>query len=131
VEVTETSIMRDVYAAKVLLRELRAMGLRVAIDDFGAGYTSLGFLRDLAIDDLKIDRSFVQGVARGGFDGAVVRAVVTLARELGVRTIAEGVENLEQIEALRALKCDAVQGYVYALPMTAAECTPVLRRLIA
>jgi diguanylate cyclase (GGDEF)-like protein len=131
IEVTETSIMRDVYAAKVVLQELRSMGLRVAIDDFGAGYTSLAFLRDMPIDDLKIDRSFVHGVAAGGFDGAVVRAVVTLARELGVRTIAEGVESDEQIAALRALHCDAVQGFLYALPMTAADCTPVLQRLIA
>ena len=131
IEVTETSIMRDVYAAKFVLLELRAMGVRVAIDDFGAGYTSLAFLRDLPIDDLKIDRSFVDGVARGGFDGAVIRAVVMIARELGVRTIAEGVEDAEQIEALRNLCCDAVQGFFFASPMTAADCTPVLARLIA
>ncbi len=131
IEVTETSIMRDVYAAKFVLQELRALGLRVAIDDFGAGYTSLAFLRDMPIDDLKIDRSFVHGVARGGFDGAVVRAVVTLARELGVQTIAEGVEDAEQIAALRELRCDAVQGFFFATPMTAADCTPVLQRLIA
>jgi diguanylate cyclase (GGDEF)-like protein len=131
IEVTETSIMRDVYAAKFVLRELRALGLRVAIDDFGAGYTSLAFLRDMPIDDLKIDRSFVHGVAGGGFDNAVVRAIVMLARELGVHTIAEGVENPEQIAALRELRCDAVQGFFYAEPMTAAEYTPVLQRLIA
>jgi diguanylate cyclase (GGDEF)-like protein len=131
IEVTETSIMRDVYAAKVVLQALRTMGVRVAIDDFGAGYTSLAFLRDMPIDDLKIDRVFVHGVARGGFDGAVVRAVVTLARALGVRTIAEGVESEDQIDALRALRCDAVQGYLYSLPLTAADCTPLLRRLIA
>jgi EAL domain-containing protein (putative c-di-GMP-specific phosphodiesterase class I) len=110
---------------------LRALGLRVAIDDFGAGYTSLAFLRDMPIDDLKIDRSFVHGVAGGGFDNAVVRAIVMLARELGVHTIAEGVENPEQIAALRELRCDAVQGFFYAEPMTAAEYTPVLQRLIA
>ncbi len=131
IEVTETSIMRDVYAAKIILQELRALGVRVAIDDFGAGYTSLAFLRDMPIDDLKIDRSFVHGVARGGFDGAVVRSVVMLAHELGVRTIAEGVEDADQIVALRELQCDAVQGYLFASPMTAAECTPVLLRLIA
>jgi diguanylate cyclase (GGDEF)-like protein len=131
IEVTETSIMRDVYAATIVLRDLRSMGVRVAIDDFGAGYTSLGFLRDLPIDDLKIDRSFVRDVALGGFDGAVVRAVVMLARELGVRTIAEGVEDAAQMEALRALQCDAVQGFYFSPPLPADDCTPVLRDLIA
>jgi EAL domain-containing protein (putative c-di-GMP-specific phosphodiesterase class I) len=131
IEVTETSIMRDVYAATIVLRDLRSMGVRIAIDDFGAGYTSLAFLRDLPIDDLKIDRSFVRDVASGGFDGAVVRAVVMLAHELGVRTIAEGVEDAAQMEALRALRCDAVQGFLLASPMAADDCTPVFRRLIA
>jgi EAL domain-containing protein (putative c-di-GMP-specific phosphodiesterase class I) len=87
--------------------------------------------RRLPIDDLKIDRSFVRDVATGGFDGAVVRAVVVLARELGVRTIAGGVEDAAQLEALRDLQCDAVQGFSCAVPMPADDCTPVLRELIA
>jgi EAL domain-containing protein (putative c-di-GMP-specific phosphodiesterase class I) len=131
IEVTETSIMRDEYAAKAVLGELRALGARVAVDDFGAGYTSLAFLRDVAIDDLKIDRAFIRGIGREGFDRAVVRALVSLARELGVRTVAEGVERPEQVEVLRRLGCDAAQGYLLALPLPAAECTPALRRMIA
>jgi diguanylate cyclase (GGDEF)-like protein len=127
IEVTETSIMRDVYGASIVLKELRAMGVRIAIDDFGAGYTSLAFLRDLPVDDLKIDRSFMRDVANGGFDGAVVGAIVTIAHELGVRTIAEGVESEAQVDALRALRCDAAQGFYFASPMTAADCTPLLR----
>ena len=129
IEVTETSILRDVYGATLLLRELRSMGLRVAIDDFGAGFTSLAFLRDLPIDNLKIDRSFVRDVATGNF--AVVRAVVGLARSLGVRTIAEGVEDQDQMRMLRELRCDAVQGYLFSMPVPAAECASLFRQKIA
>jgi diguanylate cyclase (GGDEF)-like protein len=131
IEVTETSILRDVYGATLLLRELRGMGLRVAIDDFGAGYTSLAFLRDLPIDNLKIDRSFVRDVATGNFDGAVVRAVVGLARSLGVRTTAEGVEDHDQMNMLRELRCDAVQGYLFSMPVPADQCASLFRQKIA
>ena len=128
IEVTETSILRDVYGATLLLRELRGMGLRVAIDDFGAGFTSLAFLRDLPIDHLKIDRSFVRDVATGAFDGAVVSAVVTLARSLGLRTIAEGVEDHAQMNMLRELRCDAVQGYLFSRPMPADQCAALFKQ---
>ena len=131
VEVTETSILRDIYGATLLLRELRDMGLRVAIDDFGAGFTSLAFLRDLPVDNLKIDRSFVRDIATGNFDGAVVRAVVGLARNLGLRTIAEGVEDHAQMNVLRELRCDAVQGYLFSMPLPAAECARLFRQKIA
>jgi diguanylate cyclase (GGDEF)-like protein len=131
IEVTETSILRDVYGATLLLRELRGMGLSVAIDDFGAGFTSLAFLRDLPIDNLKIDRCFVRDVATGNFDGAVVRAVVGLARSLGVRTIAEGVEDLAQMDMLRELRCDAVQGYLFSHPLPADECATLFHQKIA
>jgi diguanylate cyclase (GGDEF)-like protein len=131
IEVTETSILRDVYGATLLLRELRSMGLSVAIDDFGAGFTSLAFLRDLPIDHLKIDRSFVRDVATGAFDGAVVSAVVTLARSLGLRTIAEGVEDHAQMDVLRELRCDAVQGYLFSRPMPAEQCAALFGQKIA
>ncbi len=131
IEVTETSILRDLYGTTLLLRELRGMGLRVAIDDFGAGFTSLAFLRDLPIDYLKIDRSFVRDVATGTFDGAVVRAVVSLARSLGLRTIAEGVEDHAQMDALRELRCDAVQGFLFSVPLPPDECEPLFRKKIA
>jgi EAL domain-containing protein (putative c-di-GMP-specific phosphodiesterase class I) len=126
VEVTESAIMRDVGVAAALLGELRALGVRVSIDDFGTGYTSLGFLKRFPVDVLKIDRSFVADVAGGAFDGAVVRAVTTLARGLGVRTVAEGVEEEEQFERLRALDCDVVQGFLFSRPLPVAACTPLL-----
>jgi diguanylate cyclase (GGDEF)-like protein len=126
IEITESSIMRDVPAAVRLLHALRALGVRVSIDDFGTGYTSLGFLKRFPVDVLKIDRTFIADLADGGFDGAVVRAVTTLARGLGVRTVAEGVELEEQFDRLRALDCDVVQGFLFSHPLPAAACTPLL-----
>jgi diguanylate cyclase (GGDEF)-like protein len=126
IEITESSIMRDVAAAIRLLRALRELGVMVSIDDFGTGYTSLAFLKRLPVDALKIDRTFVADVANGAFDGAVVRAVTTLARGLGVRTVAEGVEAQAQLDRLRALDCDVVQGFLLCRPLPAAACTTVL-----
>ncbi|MDB5094662.1 MAG: putative Two component signal transduction response regulator [Candidatus Eremiobacteraeota bacterium] len=126
IEITESSIMRDVPAAVRLLRALRELGVRVSIDDFGTGYTSLSFLKRFPVDQLKIDRTFVADVAGGAFDGAIVRAVTTLARGLGVRTVAEGVEEQEQLDRLRTLDCDVVQGFLLCHPLPAAACTPVL-----
>ncbi|MEA2784194.1 MAG: hypothetical protein QOF71_298 [Candidatus Eremiobacteraeota bacterium] len=126
IEITESSIMRDVGAAIRLLRALRELGVMVSIDDFGTGYTSLAFLKRLPVDALKIDRTFVADVANGAFDGAVVRAVTTLARGLGVRTVAEGVEAQAQLDRLRALDCDVVQGFLLCRPLPAAACTTVL-----
>ncbi|HYZ14899.1 MAG TPA: bifunctional diguanylate cyclase/phosphodiesterase [Candidatus Acidoferrum sp.] len=130
VEVTESAIMQDVSGAAGLLGELRGLGVRVAIDDFGTGYTSFGFLKRFPVDALKIDRSFVAGVARGAFDNAVVRAVTTLARGLNVRTVAEGVEAEDQFERLRALDCDVVQGYLFSRPLTVAACTPLISAML-
>jgi diguanylate cyclase (GGDEF)-like protein len=126
IEITESAIMRDVASAARLLRRLRELGVRVSIDDFGTGYTSLVFLKRFPVDQLKIDRSFVVDVAHGAFDGAVIRAVTTLARALGVQTVAEGVELPAQVERLRALECDLVQGFLFCEPLPAAACTPLL-----
>jgi diguanylate cyclase (GGDEF)-like protein len=126
IEVTESSIMQDVQAALRLLHALRSLGVRVSIDDFGTGYTSLGFLKRFPVDVLKIDRTFVADVADGGFDGAVIRAVTTLARGLGVETVAEGVEREDQLDRLRALECDVVQGFLLCRPLPVAACTPLL-----
>ncbi len=130
IEITESSIMRDVPAAVRLLRALRELGVRVSIDDFGTGYTSLSFLKRFPVDQLKIDRTFVADVAGGAFDGAIVRAVTTLARGLGVRTVAEGVEEQAQFDRLRALDCDVVQGFLLCHPLPAAACTPILAAMV-
>ena len=128
IEVTESAIMRDVHASARVLHALRGLGVRVAIDDFGTGYTSLGFLKRFPVDALKIDRAFVADVALNGFDRAVVSAVTTLAHGLGVCTVAEGVETPEQLERLRALDCDVVQGFLLCRPLAGRSVRVASRR---
>lgn len=115
-ELTETLVMRDVAGTARQLRALRALGVSVAVDDFGTGFSSLAKLQSLPLDALKVDRSFVERLAAIPSSLPLVRAVVTLARELGMRVVAEGVETAEQLTALRALGCDLVQGYLFARP---------------
>jgi EAL domain-containing protein (putative c-di-GMP-specific phosphodiesterase class I) len=120
-EVTESSLMHDPDRMIRRLDELRTMGLTLSMDDFGTGYSSLSYLRDLPIDVVKIDRSFVGGVARTDEEWALVTAIVRLAKSLGKRTLAEGVETPAQLAHLRALGCDLAQGYLFGRPLPAAE----------
>jgi diguanylate cyclase (GGDEF)-like protein len=116
-EITETIIMTDPIRARRVLTELAEMGLTISIDDFGTGYSSLAYLRDLPVTQLKIDRSFVQEMGRDLDDAVIVRSVVDLARNLGLQTVAEGVEDADTWEQLCALGCDSAQGYFLARPM--------------
>jgi EAL domain-containing protein (putative c-di-GMP-specific phosphodiesterase class I) len=118
-EVTETVLMRDTAQALAALHALKALGVRLAVDDFGTGYSSLSYLRQFPVDVLKIDKSFVDGVARGGHDAALARTIVALAEMLGLRTVAEGVEHEAQRDALAALGCALGQGYLFARPLAA------------
>ncbi len=120
-EITETIIMTDPARARRVLTELADMGVTLSIDDFGTGYSSLAYLRDLPVQQLKIDRTFVQDMTGDSDDEVIVRAVVDLARNLGVRTIAEGVEDLATWEQLRRLGCDSAQGYFLSRPMPPEE----------
>ena len=120
-EITETIIMTDPARARRVLTELAQMGVTLSIDDFGTGYSSLAYLRDLPVHQLKIDRTFVQDMGGDSDDEVIVRAVVDLARNLGLRTIAEGVEDRETWEHLRRLGCDSAQGFFLARPMPAGE----------
>ncbi|MGE0306189.1 MAG: putative bifunctional diguanylate cyclase/phosphodiesterase [Acidimicrobiia bacterium] len=122
-EVTESELVKDLSRAVDVLAELRAEGIKVAIDDFGTGYSSLNYLRSLPCDIVKIDQSFVRGVDRDSTDAAIVSSVVSLARALDLEVVAEGVERLEQYDAVRQLGCDKVQGMFIAppLPMRDAE----------
>lgn len=117
-EVTESMLMHDIEAKLRLMHRLAAMGLRVAIDDFGTGYSSLAQLTRLPVDVLKIDRSFVQGIAHSGDSRAVVEAVIGLGRSLGLKLLAEGVETREQQLELCAYGCDYIQGYYFYRPLT-------------
>lgn len=115
-EVTEGVLIREADRVLEALRRLQALGVRIALDDFGTGYSSLATLRAFPFDELKIDRGFVAGVAQGGQDAAIVRAVLGLARGLGLPVVAEGVETEAQLAALRGEGCEAVQGWLIGRP---------------
>src|SRR3954452_25550245 len=119
-EITETALMADVRSATDTLQRLKAVGVRLAIDDFGIGYSSLMHLKQLLpVDLLKIDKSFVDGVTETAEDHAIVEAVINLAAALGVDAIAEGVETSEQASALRLMSCGLAQGFHFARPLAA------------
>jgi diguanylate cyclase (GGDEF)-like protein/PAS domain S-box-containing protein len=120
-EITESSLMADPQRAGENLSELRALGVRMSIDDFGTGYSSLDSLKDLSLDELKIDRSFVQAMATDGRARAIVRAIIDLADALELRVVAEGVEDRATWDVLAGLGCDTAQGYFLCRPMVAAE----------
>ncbi|WP_158238392.1 MULTISPECIES: putative bifunctional diguanylate cyclase/phosphodiesterase [Luteimonas] len=125
-ELTETTLMRDVDRALDLLRPLREMGVQVAIDDFGTGYASLVYLKRLPIDALKIDGSFVQGMPHDAGDRAIVQAVVGLAAAFGIEVVAEGVETREQQDALVAIGVHRMQGWLYGKAVSQAALCDVL-----
>jgi len=127
VEITEDAIMSDPEQSTVCLNDLRDMGIRVIVDDFGTGYSSLSYLRRLPVDQLKIDQSFVMGMAAGE-DEALVRSIIDLSHNLGLSVIAEGVETKEVLDRLRALGCDGAQGYLISRPASAAEMAAWMRR---
>jgi diguanylate cyclase (GGDEF)-like protein len=116
-ELTETSIMENTEAAAKLLGRIRKLGVRVAIDDFGTGYSSLSYLKRLPIDTVKLDRSFVMDATTDPDDAALVMAIVTLAHNLRLKVIAEGVEAEDQVAFLRLLRCDEAQGFLFGKPM--------------
>ncbi|TFW32147.1 EAL domain-containing protein [Massilia horti] len=127
VEVTESLVMTDAEAAIATMHELKAMGVAMSIDDFGTGYSSLSYLKRFPVDVLKIDRSFVHDLAGDSADAAMVDAIISLARGLRLRVIAEGVETCAQLDYLRDQGCDLVQGYLYSRALPVAEAEQLLR----
>jgi diguanylate cyclase (GGDEF)-like protein len=120
-ELTETAAVTDYGITARRLAELRALGVRLSLDDFGTGYSSLRLLRDLAVDDVKVDRSFVAGIDSSDADEAMVRLVVETSHALGLTVTAEGVERLSQLEKLAGLGCDHVQGFLLGRPVPVAD----------
>jgi EAL domain-containing protein (putative c-di-GMP-specific phosphodiesterase class I) len=122
-EITETTIIRDVAACKSVIEELRGLGLGVSIDDFGSGFTSLAYLGSLPITELKLDRSFIGGLSAHGReqDVKLVRATIELGHALGLLVVAEGIETLATLELLALLGCDRAQGYFTGRPVAAEE----------
>ena len=127
-ELTESVLLRDAVLAAERMGELRALGVRLSVDDFGTGYSSLTYLKGLPVDEVKIDKGFVDGLCSDPADLAVVRAVVDIAHTLGLRVVAEGVERGDQQASLRALGVDEVQGFLHGRPMPAREITTRLLR---
>src|SRR5690606_12544759 len=115
-ELTETALVEDGAKIAQVLTALRDLGVRVAMDDFGTGYSSLAHICDFPLDRIKIDQSFIAVANHDIHAHAIVKAVVALARDIGIPTIAEGVETQEQLELLRSLGCNAVQGYLIGKP---------------
>jgi EAL domain-containing protein (putative c-di-GMP-specific phosphodiesterase class I) len=120
-EVTESVIMDDLPYAVSVMERLRSLGVKIAIDDFGTGYSSLSALRDLPVDTLKIDKSFVAAIAVNKGAADVTQRILQLAADFHLHTVAEGVEEREQLEALRRLGCESVQGFYYAHPLPADD----------
>ncbi len=119
-EITESVLMNDTDAAIARLGELKALGVRLAIDDFGTGYSSLSYLKHLPVDIVKIDKEFVDDIARGPQEAALAGTIVALSETLRLKTVAEGIEDADQLRALRRLGCDYGQGYLFARPAAAA-----------
>jgi diguanylate cyclase (GGDEF)-like protein len=121
VEITESAAMHDIERSLDSVRALAQLGLRIAVDDFGIGYSNLSLLGLLPLSIIKIDRSLVGNVAKCPRDAAIVRAIIELAHSLGLRVVAEGVESSAQLEVLRAARCDDVQGYLMSKPLAPVE----------
>jgi diguanylate cyclase (GGDEF)-like protein/PAS domain S-box-containing protein len=126
-EVTETALMGDSRGARTALETLRAMGIGVALDDFGTGYSSLTYLRQLPISTIKVDREFVEYMTSRSDDLAITASIVDLGRAVGVRTVAEGVETVEQLALLHRLGCDAAQGFLWSRAVSRDELASVVR----
>jgi EAL domain-containing protein (putative c-di-GMP-specific phosphodiesterase class I) len=126
VEVTETSAMADPVRAAAVLRGLSELGVAVAVDDYGTGYSSLSYLRSLPIGTLKIDRSFVTRMRQDEGNAVIVRSTIELAHNLGLRVVAEGVEDLETYDVLADLGCTVAQGYFLSRPLPPETLTVLL-----
>ncbi len=127
-ELTESVLMHYTEATVAKLKGLRSLGVHLAIDDFGTGYSSLGYLRRFPIETIKIDRSFTNGVTKGPEDSALARAIIKLAETLGMKTVAEGVENRDQVEQLAAFGCQIAQGFVFSAAVSPTEFEELLNR---
>jgi diguanylate cyclase len=112
--------MRKPDATAHLLAELKALGVRIAVDDFGTGYSSLAYLRQVPVDSLKIDRTFVTGLALSSEVHALAHTLIQLGKALGLQTLAEGVEDHRQVRELQREGCDLAQGFLFARPLTAS-----------
>ncbi|MFI5053323.1 MAG: EAL domain-containing protein, partial [Acidimicrobiia bacterium] len=129
-EITESTLMRDAESAVSALGALRALGLHLAVDDFGSGYSSLAYLERLPVEALKIDRSFIEGVGLRNDSTAIVDAIVSLARALRLSTVGEGIETPEHFHRLRSMGCELGQGFLFGPAMPADAYGPDPRQVV-
>jgi diguanylate cyclase (GGDEF)-like protein len=127
-EITEGSLLENAEAVLTILQQLKMLGVRISMDDFGTGYSSLSYLQKFPFDKIKIDQSFVRGANQRKDCDAIIRAVVALSENFGIKTVAEGVETHEQLERVRAGGCGSVQGYLTGRPLPAAEAASMMSR---
>jgi diguanylate cyclase (GGDEF)-like protein/PAS domain S-box-containing protein len=125
-ELTENTIMDDAEKYVSMLRDLKQLGVQLAVDDFGTGYSSLSYLKRFPVDHLKIDRAFVKDITTDPDDGAIVQTIIALGHKLGMRIVAEGVESEEQREYLQRARCDELQGFYFSKPVPASEFATLL-----
>ena len=130
-EITETMVMEDLSGAREVMKKLNRLGVRLAIDDFGTGHSSLAYLKQFPVHEVKVDRTFVQGVAESPVDSAIVRTVIDLAKAMGISTVAEGVETENQVAELKMLGCPVGQGFYFSQPLRAEEFDELLVRHFA
>ena len=129
IEITETAIMRDAEMTARQLRVVKALGVGVAIDDFGTGYSSLAYLRQFPVDILKIDRSFISPITDSAESRALLHTLVQLGKQLGLKTLAEGIEEHDQFCQLQEEQCDSGQGFMFARPLAAGDVEDFLASL--
>ena len=130
-ELTEGIAMENPTAVRTTLMQLRAVGVRVSMDDFGTGHSSLSYLRQFPLDSLKVDRSFVQGIEANKDMASIFRAVTAMAKQLGLRVVAEGIEKEEQLALVRSLDCESGQGYLFSKPLDHDRATALLKTGLA
>ena len=130
-EITETMVMEDLSGAREVMKKLNRLGVRLAIDDFGTGHSSLAYLKQFPVHEVKVDRAFIQGVAESQVDLAIVRAIIDLAHAMGISAVAEGVETKDQAAELNTLGCPIGQGYYFSQPLPAEEFGELLIRHFA
>jgi len=130
-ELTESMVMNNAQSTIATLRELKSIGIHLSLDDFGTGYSSLSRLKDLPLSTLKLDQSFVNTITRDKNNAAISRAIIALSHNLDLRVTAEGVETTDQLEFLRGLGCDEVQGYLFSRPLPAADMTAFMQDAIS
>ena len=126
-ELTESLLLADADVTLSVLKELKSMGVTLAIDDFGTGYSSFNYLRQFRVSKLKIDRSFIRDVAVNPDDAAITTAIISMAKNLNLKVIAEGVEDEAQMSFLRAHLCDEIQGYYFSKPLAVDKVADKLR----